>query len=94
MGYTVTATNKAGLTRKLKNLGYQPFDNETGIGFDILETAQGDLRVAHHTYQPSTAAETLMANDYGVDQITKLDWSQHLGKHVETFYVYGKKHYN
>lgn len=93
MGYTITATNKSGLTRKLKNLGFQPYDKTTQIGFDITPHADGEFWVAHHTHTPSTMANTLMTNDYGIDQINKLDWTQFAGKHVETFVVFGKKRY-
>ena len=93
MGYTTTATSKAGLTRKLKNLGYKPYDDETQIGFMVIKTASEDLWVSHHTPREGTMAQTLMANDYAVDQIEVADWTQHLGKFVETFVVYGKKRY-
>jgi hypothetical protein len=92
MGYTITKTNRAGLTRKLKNLGFQPYDIETSIGFSIIPMQDEDFHVIHHTYQEGTAAETLMANGYGVDSVSKRN--NFNGHHVETFYVYGKKHYN
>jgi hypothetical protein len=88
---TITKTSASAITRKLSELGFQKYEYPSQLGFDVMDTSNG-IHVVNHTVSgyKGTAALELELQGYVIEGHQYLDWSQFLGKSVETFYVRGR----
>jgi hypothetical protein len=89
---TTNTTSKAGITRKLSGLNFEKYNPANQMGFYTHDDYEG-IRVVNHTnadYE-GTAAQELEAAGYIVTSREIVDWSQFLGRKVETFFVTGKR---
>jgi hypothetical protein len=88
---TITKTSTSAVSRKLAELGFERYDSEKTIGFNVL-TGYDGIRVVNHVYghATGTAAQELEALGYVIEDLQHLDWTAFLDRRVETFYVKGR----
>lgn len=88
---TIAKTSGSAVARKLNALGFDKYNSNFQIGFQVFQDMDG-ITVVNHTNSDyeGTAAHELEAAGYLIANRAVRDWSQFLSRKVEVFHVIGR----
>ena len=84
---TITTTTAQAVSRKLRELNFEPYDHATGIGCSTWKDGNR-ITVANHTYSIGTAAIELQQAGYIIENLYHS--GEFGGRCMETFTVAGR----
>jgi hypothetical protein len=84
---TITKTTAQAVSRKLRQLNFEPYNYATGIGCSVWNDG-GRITVVNHTYSAGTSALELEQAGYIIKNLYQPD--EFGGRCMETFTVEGK----